>query len=121
MSIALLAVGAVVLATPDSAQAGGFRLNIGGFSIGNSSCDWDDDYYYRSTKRYYPYPRRYYGRRYYGRRYPRRRYFRRYPKVRNITPYYGHPPIYEVKPFPRHPRVIVTPRGSFPLRDRRCW
>jgi hypothetical protein len=102
LSIAVLAAG-LLLGTPERAQAGGFRLNIGGFSFGTDSFgwdnDWDDDHYYR------------HGRRYFGRRHrryakPRRRYHhrKRYDRYdrrgfHSTLPHHRRRRTYPVKPY----------------------
>jgi hypothetical protein len=112
-STTLIAALAVlgVLAVAETARAGDFSFRIGGLSFGSGYRSHDrtyviidDDDYGRSYRRHH------YRRRSYHRSH------RNWPRVRDITPFRGHPPVYSVKPFPSHPRVIYSPQPYYPRR-----
>ncbi len=140
LALSLAVAAGVLLFSAETGLAGGFTFRLGGFSIStggdrgyyrsysgpvgsgrgyyrsySSSVSYSRGYGYGS-RGYSPYRTQAYSSRY-GRNsgYSRsrgRRFRHRYPKVREITPFRGHPPVYAVKPFPSHPTVIVTPGRS---------
>jgi hypothetical protein len=106
LTLSVLLGAAVLLGATQTSRAGDWSFSIGGLRFGSGS-DYHHDRYY---DRDYSYHRGYrsYHRPYY------RSYHRSYPKVRDITPYPGHPPVYQIKPNRRHPSVIFTPRPYYP-------
>lgn len=100
VTLAVLAGVVVLLAPARETQAGGWSVSIGGISFGSGGHGGYRSYSHYPSRRYY----RHHG---------RRRYYRRGPVVQDITPYYGHPPVYAVQPYPGHPTVIVSPQNSY--------